>query len=245
MMEDVRTDATTWRELPARDWLVNSLQIESATVDRVAETARDLLNSSQWDPREPELTWLRLKRQRHTISRAPLDFIKSVSDEFLQKAQDTTSTNQEKGDDLEYLVAYLFAAEAGFEVLGPTRSPDSQNDVLVRNRHEDKAISSLGDYFIIECKNWNTAASASIVREFAGRLRVAKVKTGVLASKMGITGQKAKRGGARDTITKEYLHDSTAILLLDESSIIDLSSGRISVAARLLEEFENVRFDLR
>jgi len=245
MTEDIRTDETTWRKLGAWDWLVNSLQIEATTVDHIGKLSHALLISIKWDPREPELTWLRLRRQRYSISRAPLDFVKAVSEEFLKKARNPTTKKQEKGDDLEYLLAYLFATEMGFEVLGPTRSPDSQNDVLVRNRHDDKAILSLGDYLIIECKNWEKPASASVVREFASRLRTAKVKTGVLASKMGITGAKRRSGGARDTIGKEYLHDSTAILVLDEQSIVDLSSGKISVSARLLEEFENVRFDLR
>jgi len=245
MIEDIRTNSTTWHELGAHDWLINGLQKDATTVDQVGETARNLMQQDQWDTREPEITWLQLKRQRHSISRAPLDFLKAISNEFLRRAQDLTSKDQDKGDDLEYLLAYLFASEPGFEVLGPTRSPDSQNDVLVRNRHDDKAILSLGDYFIVECKNWNKKVGAPIVREFAGRLRSAKVKTGVLASRMGITGKSSKRGGARDTISKEYLQDATAVLVLDESTIIDLSYGKTSVSARLLEEFENVRFDIR
>ena len=247
MIEDVRMDNNTWRNQPARDWLVNRLQVDASTVDQMGETVQSFLERSSWDPREPELAWLHLKPQRRRVCRSPLEFIKSVASEFLIKAQQVTPTSKEVGDRLEQLTSYLFAVESGFEVLGSTRSPDSQNDVLIRNRHEDAAIASLGDYLIVECKNWSRPVKAPTIREFAGRLRTSKVKTGVLVSKNGITGTKKKgRGtGAREAISKEYLQDSTAILVLDEAQIIDLVAGKLNLSTELIEQFEKVRFDIR
>jgi hypothetical protein len=233
--------------MPARDWLVKELQLDAETVDDMGEVVQRFVEENSWDPREPELAWLHLKPQRRRISRAPLEFIKSIAHEFLAKAQQPTPTTKEKGDRLEQLVSYLFAVESGFEVLGSAQSPDSQTDVIVRNRHEDAAIASLGDYLIVECKNWEDPASAPIIREFASRLRAAKVKSGVLVSKEGITGTKSKgRGtGARETISKEYLQDSTAILVLDETQLTDLAAGKFKLSTELLEQFEKVRFDIR
>ena len=106
---------------------------------------------------------------------------------------------------------------------------------------------TLGDYLIVECKNRNEKADAAVIREFAGRLRTAKVKSGVLVSMKGITGT-GKRGsgtGARPTIWQEYLTDSTAILILDETHITNVVAGKIRLSTHLLEQFENVRFDIR
>ena len=247
MIEDVRGAPNSWQELPARDWLVNKFQVDAGTVDEFGKVAANEASANKWDPREPELAWLRLKPQRRRLSRAPLEFTKAVAGRFLESVRQTALTTTAAGDHLEHLMAYLFAVERGFEVIGSTRSPDSQNDILIRNRHDDGAISSLGDYLIVECKNWQKPAGAPVIREFAGRLRAAKVKTGVLVSKSGITGQK-KRGrgtGARDSISKEYLHDATAVLVVDEASILDLVAGKLKLSMELLEQFERVRFDIR
>lgn len=247
MIEDIRTDTHEWRTLPARDWLVNKLQVDASTVDKIGSNAQAFLEKrGGWEPREPELVWLNIKPHRRRISRAPLEFIKSVAQEFLQMTQQKKDiTAKEKGDRLEHLVSYLFASESGFEFLGSTSSPDSQNDLLIRNRHEDAAIASLGDYFIVECKNWDDPVDAASIREFAGKLHAAKVKSGILVSKKDTTGIKHPGRGARETISKEYLQDATAILVLNENHIIDVVAGKISLATVLLEQFEIVRFDIR
>lgn len=247
MIEDVRSAPDSWQGLPARTWLVDRFQIDSPTVDQVGKIAAHWAKTHQWDAREPELSWLHLKPQRRRLSRAPLEFTKAIASRFLSSVREVAPTTKAAGDRLEHLMAYLFAVERGFEVVGSTRSPDSQNDILIRNRHDDGAISSLGDYLIVECKNWQKPVGAGVVREFAGRLRAAKVKTGVLVSKSGITGQKKKgRGtGAREAISKEYQQNSTAVLIVDEAGILELVAGRLKLSMELLEQFESVRFDIR
>jgi hypothetical protein len=247
MIEDVRSAPETWRRLPARDWLVNKFQLDIETVDSIGEAVMKLNKASGWDSREPELTWLHLKPQRRRLSRAPLEFTKAIAGRFFNCAREHAATTKDAGDRLELLMAYLFAVERGFEVVGPTTSPDCQNDILIRNRHDDGAIASLGDYLLVECKNWRKPTGASVVREFAGRLRAAKVKTGVLVSKSGITGQNRRsRGeGARETICKEYQQDSTSVLVLNETDLSNLVSARLKLSLELLQQFETVRFDMR
>ena len=84
-----------------------------------------------------------------------------------------------------------------------------------------------------------------MIREVAGRLHAAAVKTGVLVSSMGISGTtpKAKRSGARLAISKEYLQDRTAILVVSQQGIDALVAGEESLASMLLFAFEDVRFD--
>lgn len=103
----------------------------------------------------------------------------------------------------------------------------------------------MGGYFLIECKNWTGKVRAPIIRELAGRLQAAAVKTGILASFSGISGArpKTKRSGARLAISKEYLQDKTAILVLDKNRLQDLAAGNESLTTLLLSLFEDVRFD--
>jgi hypothetical protein len=245
MLEDVRSNAATWKQLPAYDSLVNGLQVSSSVIDALGDRAAVECAKSPWSKREPESLWIALVPHRTRFTRAPLPFLKSLARHLMSRASQAGLTKQQSGDALEEFLAYVFATERGFELLGETRAPDAQNDVLVRNGHLDGAVASMGPYFIVECKNWNKQARAPVIREFAGRLQTGSVKTGVLASRSGISGARPRtaRSGARLAIAKEYVQDQTAILVFDEDQLKKLASGELSLTALLLSVFEDVRFD--
>lgn len=245
MLEDVRNDANTWQALPARDSIVNGLQVAAAVADGLGNEAANICSAGSWSPTEPDSLWLALLLHKRRFTRSPLPFIKALAQYLLTAATAASLTRKESGDALELLMSYLFAAEKGFEVLGSSRAPDAQNDILIRNSHVDSAVSSMGDYFLIECKNWTGKVRAPVIRELAGRLQSAAVKTGILASLSSISGAKpkTKRSGARLAISKEYLQDQTAILVLDKNRLQDLSAGNESLTTLLLSLFEDVRFD--
>ena len=247
MIEDIRTDRRAWKSLPAYSWLVNEFQIATNIVNKIGESFEtDVVRKKTWDPREPELGWLLSRPHRRRITRGHLEFIKSVADVFHARIDAPARTNKEKGDRLEQLISYLFAVELGFEVIGSTTAPDSQNDVLIRNRHHDPVIASLGDYLLVECKNWNVPVGAPRVRDFAGKLRSTKVKTGVLVSRKGVTGgNRTKRIGAWATINKEYSQDGTAVLVIKDNVIKEICEGRSKLSLELLDQFEGVRFDIQ
>jgi hypothetical protein len=247
LAEDIRSNPDKWKGLPAYRMLVDSFQIANATVNAFGDAIGSLLGDAAWNACEPELGWLRAQPVRRNISRGPLDFIKAIAQEFFCAINRKADTTRAKGDCLELLVSYLFASERGFDVLGPIHSPDSQSDVLVRNRHGDPALAALGDYILVECKNWETPSNGQVVREFAGRLRAAKCKTGVLASKSGITGDPSEGDpqGATRTILKEFSSDASAVLVLNETDMENLANASMTLALLLLERFERVRFDFR
>jgi len=159
MLEDVRINQATWHTLPARDSLVKGLQIAAAVVDELGREAAALCESRPWSPTEPESVWLALKPHKRRFTRAPIPFLKGLAAQMMTSLSLPGATRVETGDSLERLVTYLFATEQGFEVVGPSRAPDAQHDILIRNNHHDAAVSGLGDYLLVECKNWSTKNS--------------------------------------------------------------------------------------
>jgi hypothetical protein len=246
MFEDIRGNSITWKALPARNWLVDHLQVSANVVDALGEDVEHKTTMRPWNPGEPEILWIGVAEKRTKITRAPLIFVSAIANYFLNQLEQPGGTKKEVGDRLELLMSYLFATEVGFEVLGSTLSPDAQNDVVVRNRHPDHSILALGDYFLIECKNWKIKVNAAAIREFAGRLQATGVRTGILASRGGITGTNLRRSrsGARLAISKEFLRDNTAIIVFDRSILESICSGESMLAIELLGVHEKVRFDL-
>jgi hypothetical protein len=246
MFEDIRGNGNTWKDLPARNWLVDQLQLSPAIVDEVGEAVARQTAKHPWNPGEPETLWIHVPDKRKILTRAPLIFVSAIANYFLGQLKRPARTKKEVGDRLELLMSYLFATEPGFEVLGSTFSPDSQNDIVIRNRHSDHSILALGDYILVECKNWKRKVNAAGIRELAGRLQAAGVQTGVLASIDGITGTKLRRtrSGARLAISKEFLRDRTSIIVLNRQILEAICVGDRMLANELLEIHEKVRFDL-
>ena len=245
MLEDVRSNAGTWRTLPAYDALVNGLQVAAGTVTALGQQAEAICASGAWSPAEPESLWLKISPHKMRFTRAPLPFLKTLALHLHTRTLAPRLTRKQQGDVLEELTAYLFGTIRGFEVLGESRAPDTQNDLLVRNSHQDPAVASLGAYLLIECKNWGKQVKAPTVREIAGRLQAAGVKTGVLVSRSGISGSKVKnaRTGARLANSKEFAQDGTSIIVLTDTQVRSLASGNESLVTVLLALFEDVRFD--
>ena len=245
LLEDVRSNAATWQTMGAWESLTNQLQVGPSTVRALGTSAQSYCTAHGWEPGEPETLWLAVLPHRERFTRAPLPFLRALADLLVNRATAPGLTKKQLGDTLETLMRYLFASERGFEVLGPSSGPDTQHDVLVRNGHADSALAAMGEYLLVECKNWATKVRAPVVREFAGRLQSTAVRTGVLVARASISGasSRASRTGARLTISKEFAHDRTAILVLAESDLRAIAQGTMSFSARLLSAFEDVRFD--
>jgi len=244
LISGLQSSTATLRDLPAWMWLVSRAQVAESIVEDFASKVVSHLSKTEHDFREPELSWVSGHKLRRKVTRAALDFNRSVAMEFRRNVEEEGRGTKEKGDALEFLVTYLFAVESGFEVFGSTLASDSQNDVNIRNRHLDGAIASLTDYFLVECKNWKKAVDAAMVREFTSRLSAFNIQTGVIVSRKGMTGQGRARQGARQAILKEYLLHGTAVLVLDDTAIDEVAAGRSKLSTALLEQFEAVRFDI-
>jgi hypothetical protein len=157
--------------------------------------------------------------------------------------------NDSTGKHFERFASLFFSTVRGWEIVHDVSvgQKDYQFDALIRNRsNEITILNKFGDYIAVECKNYSKhKISVEQFNHFAMKLIFHNIKTGILFSKNGITG---------DSI-KEYLKYSRAvrsklssifniqILVFNEQDITDILNGR-NLIMKIDELYESSKFDL-
>src|SRR5690349_9872277 len=137
-------------------------------------------------------------------------------------AETTAETDaDEKGKLLEETAAYLFESLASFSVQFRLKGLAGEVDLVLRSREPDNLLHrEIGTYVLVECKNRSTAMTTPEIRNFAGKVRFAGCRSGVLVSRTGITGS----GGttlrnAAYVVRTTYHRDGTILLLIGNADI--------------------------
>jgi Restriction endonuclease len=146
-----------------------------------------------------------------------------------------------KGKLFELLIAYLMRTLGPFETRGRVRTLDGEHDLIVRDTSPRPL--ALGDYILVECKNWERPVGAHEVKKFGHDVRAASCESGIIAAKNGITGR--ERDDARYTIRRLYHRDGIVLIVLDASDLDRLVSRRVLLADLLVTKYEEIRFDER
>jgi hypothetical protein len=84
-----------------------------------------------------------------------------------------SKTNEEKGRQLEDLVATLFEAHPGFVVAARRYDlADQEIDLVIRNHVDNPFWSALqSPLVLVECKNWSSPVGTAEIRDFESKLR--------------------------------------------------------------------------
>jgi hypothetical protein len=91
-------------------------------------------------------------------------------------------------------------------------------DILVRNHNREHVWADFDNIFFVECKNWTRKGRAEDIRNFLGKLRKNRRKTGIFVSVMGITGRDELEG-ARGEIKTTFMQDGTAVAVVDGNDL--------------------------
>jgi hypothetical protein len=102
--------------------------------------------------------------------------------------------------------------------------------------------SELGRYFLCECKDWEKPADVTTVIKFAGVLRSAKCRFGILFSKNGISGESEARYAQRELL-KIFQQDDLTIVVFSQTDLLRVSRGA-NFFSDLRNKYEHVRLDL-
>lgn len=161
--------------------------------------------------------------------------------EHLKTANDPCNPSQLRGHALENAVNEVFVAIPGCDtrrnVLDHYRS--SEIDILVSNRRLVRGLRQLPSYFLVECKQYDSPVSSSVVREFRAKIQDRSCKLGVLVAANGVTGSSHDRRNARQAATSALNQGIEIILITRE----DLEA--IETAADAVRLLEDRRFDLK
>jgi hypothetical protein len=97
----------------------------------------------------------------------------------------------------------------------------------------------LGAYFVCECKDWNKAATATVIRNFFSVLESIKCQFGVIFSKHGISGQDEAKYANRERLKRS---DKT-IVVFSEEDLKRIGEG-LNFFSLLRDRYEESRLDL-
>lgn len=130
--------------------------------------------------------------------------------QLLRKIKQSES-NIEKGRSLECLAGHIFESIDGISVKARRKLTKSgELDLFLKNERDDGVWKHLGDPILVECKNLKKPAGINILRGFIDSIREKRVKTGILFSTKGVSGDKTKN--ARKKIREAFLE---GIYILD------------------------------
>ncbi|MPZ06042.1 MAG: hypothetical protein GEU26_06425 [Nitrososphaeraceae archaeon] len=94
-------------------------------------------------------------------------------------------------------------------------------DIQVRNHNRKHVWADFDDVVFIECKYLKQKATAADVRNFLGKLRKNRRKTGIFVSVTGFTGRDEMEG-ARGEVKTSFVRDGTHVVILDEADLDDI-----------------------
>ena len=248
MIEDILSDSKKYKNLPAYRVLKGEHNLSENNLGRIAkwvETYRKkpLENHSL----RPELIYLEYVIERNNKERSSLyDLDSELANQLMEHVKKAKKQN-DKGSSLEILLAYLFLTSPGFEVLRNIVSFDAQIDLLIRNLHtSDPVLDEFGKYILVECKNIKENVDAKAIRDFSAKVIQTSCNSGILVSKKGISGGKAKQAvrDARMTILKVHQRHGVVIIPLAIDQIKPVIEKQVSFLDVLISEYEKIRFDI-
>lgn len=147
------------------------------------------------------------------------------------------------GKALERLAHYLLNCIPGFRAKMRMRTPATDYDVYCAVEGVTYDFrSELGRYFLCECKDWKEPADVTTVLKFAGVLRAAKCKFGIIFSKNGISGRGSMRYAERELLKMKT--EGPIILTITESDLKELVYGA-NFFSMLRDLYEREHLDLQ
>jgi hypothetical protein len=148
-----------------------------------------------------------------------------------------------KGRLFELLIAYVMRTLGPFDTRGRVRTLDGEDDLILRDTRPRPSV--LGDYILVECKNWERRVGAPEIKKFGHNVRAASCHSGIIAAKNGITGSAEELTDARYTVRRHYHRDGIGLIVLTADDLDRLVSRRVSLADLLVTKYEEIRFDER
>lgn len=190
--------------------LANSMNIKMKSTDQVRREINEILLNMALDARKDEFR--SKKGAQFTYGRFNVFF------EYVKNAR----TNLEKKRSLEDLAEYVLNSVSGLEVISKNpRGPSEEIDLIVANESKNELFRRFGSLLLVECRHRRKPATSSDIRDFSGKMRSLSIKTGILFSLKGITGNKYDAQSA----LRDAKKDGRNIIVLNMNDLREISEG--------------------
>jgi len=147
--------------------------------------------------------------------------------QFISIYKIKSASNIEKKESLENLVECLFKLLPNFEIIEKNLVSEAEEiDLIVHVNSYDPMNADilediLGYTFLVECRNLVDKVDAKQIRDFAGKLKTKNIKSGIIITSQGITGNSQDRAGRR--IIRDYANQGHIIIVLDKNDLESVS----------------------
>ncbi len=146
------------------------------------------------------------------------------------------------GKALERVAHYLLNCVPGFRARMRMRTRSTDYDIYCAIEGPTYDFrSELGRYFLCECKDWKGSADVTTVQKFAGVLRAAKCRFGIVFSKNGISGEGDMRYAERELL--KIKQEGITILSISEAELKEVAAG-MNFFSMLRDLYEREHLDL-
>jgi len=129
-----------------------------------------------------------------------------------------------KGEVLEDLARYLLDAVAVFRFMRRDYDTLTGEVDLVYSVVPLYPFHDWGKWLLVECKNWSKRVGAGEIDQFAGKMRRAGARIGLLLAPQGVTGPKGQN--AQGTITSLWQTDRIQILAVTRADLEAVGAGQ-------------------
>lgn len=130
----------------------------------------------------------------------------------------TASSTAEKGNSLENLAEVLFSSIKSLTLQTTNlRTTTSEIDLIYRHS------SSLGEYVLVECKNWGKPMDSKAVRDFEGKLQGTNSGLGIIVAPEGLTGEDGR--DAVERANEFYKESGKVIVLFEKEDLNSIATG--------------------
>ncbi len=149
------------------------------------------------------------------------------------------------GDLLEDFSEVFLSSIKGFIVrrkrgwaMGPKGKREHDYDLLIQN--VSSVFPELGDYILVECKDWDEEVGFDQIAKFIHKLHSRRCNSGIVIAMNNISHK-----DFNPTIKRAYDQDGITVIVISSKEIQGVINKKINLVSLLRNKYEEVRFGIR
>lgn len=144
-----------------------------------------------------------------------------------QLAAGDNGNTAEKGEALEQVVNQTLGLFSGITLIHKNAidvAGSCEIDLILSNNQHADGLPFLPFYLVVECKNWQTPVGTATVRAFTSKLRMMRMKFGLLVAASGVTGDAVDHTACHAHIRDEFNRDELILLVVTRAELEALTT---------------------